>query len=121
MNAEDMKLMYEALDDIRRIVMRNDPEQIQRMYPQAQPCSGDHSAESAERPVIVSFTCHLPDNQDDFWLFANASRMWSLLYALDQKCREVEKHEQNPPEGRVALADELRQMIRDEIDLYELS
>ena len=108
MNAEDTHLMYELLEDMRRVVERNDP-------------TPDHSADKSPRSSEVNFKCYLPENQDEVWLYANASRMYGLLWEIDQKCRSVCKYENKASEDRVAVCEEIREMIRAEIDLTEVA
>ena len=104
---EDISLMYELLEDMKKIVDRaSTPTPI--------------TVSGSVRPSEVTFRCYLPDNHDEFWMYANASKMYALIYELDQKCRSVVKYEIETKKTRIDLAEELRQMIGDVIDIYEV-
>jgi hypothetical protein len=69
----------------------------------------------------VMFKYYLPEHKDDVWIHVNASKMYCLLNELDQLCRSILKHEQNPDEGRQRLAENIREIIQQEIDLDMVS
>ena len=65
----------------------------------------------------VTFKYYLPENQDDVFLHINASKMYSLLHDIDQHCRSVVKYEEKATEERIKLAEYIRDMIHNNIDM----
>ena len=76
--------------------------------------------ESEEKQTEVTFKYYLPTHQEEVYVHINASDMASLLWDIDQECRRVEKYEDNASEGRVALAEHIRDMIHSQIDLDKM-
>jgi len=56
----------------------------------------------------------LPDEQADYDAARLGRAMAAALWDIDQKCRTVCKYEMEPSEDRVQLAEEIREMIREE-------
>ena len=75
--------------------------------------------ESKSVEAILKF--YIPENQEEFWMATHAHKMWICLYQLDQKMRNILKHEENLSEGRIALAEEVRQFIWDNVNLDKMS
>lgn len=71
-------------------------------------------------PEII-FKYYLPDNQEEVWLHTHASDMYILLYAIDQRCRTIIKYDDTASEGMITLAEEIRETIRENIDLDKVS
>lgn len=67
----------------------------------------------------VIFKYYLPEHAGEVFIHTNASKMYSLLWELDQRCRTVLKYEDGPSEDRQRLAEEIRDMIHSEINLDE--
>lgn len=55
----------------------------------------------------------LPDDERDFRLARCGADAVQLLNEIDQACRAVMKYEAEPHSGRLALAEEIRSMIRE--------
>lgn len=71
-----------------------------------------------EKSPEVTFKYYMPENKDDVWIHTNALKMYSLLHDIDQRCRSVMKYEDHPEDSPIdKLAEEIRRMIREEIDL----
>ena len=62
---------------------------------------------------VITIRYTLPDEQADFDAARLGRAMASALWDIDQRCRSVLKHG-DPSEETERLAEELRQMIRDE-------
>jgi len=69
----------------------------------------------------VTFKFYLPEHSDEIFLVVNASKMYRLLCDIDDYCREIVKHESNPHDERIKLAEYIRDMINCEINLEEVS
>jgi hypothetical protein len=67
----------------------------------------------------VTFKYYLPEHSGDVFIHTNASKMYSLLWDLDQKCRTVLKYEENVSGDKQKFAEDIRSMIWDEINLDE--
>lgn len=65
----------------------------------------------------VTFRYYLPDNQDELFLHIHASKMYCLLHEIDQQCRTLIKYRGDASKDAVDLAEELRAMIHDGINL----
>jgi len=65
----------------------------------------------------VTFKYFLPEHSDEVWIHTNAQQMYSLIWELDQKCRAVLKYEDNVSEAKQNLAQEIRDMIWEEVNL----
>jgi hypothetical protein len=76
--------------------------------------------EAEHKQVEVTYKFHLPDNKDDLWMHYNSQKMYSLLYDINDKCRTVMKYEDNVHDSRFNLAEEIRNMIGEEINLHEV-
>jgi len=61
----------------------------------------------------ATLTFALPDDERDFRLAMQGSDAVQLLNEINQACRAVEKYEHDPHEERLALAEEIRRMIRE--------
>jgi len=59
----------------------------------------------------VTLTFKLPEEEPEYRAAMEGEAARSLLWAIDQRCRTVVKHEENPSADRIALATEIRQMI----------
>ena len=59
----------------------------------------------------VTFRYWMPEHSSDVYLHVNASRMYSILHDIDQRCRSVIKYEDHPSEDRIRLAEDIRNMI----------
>lgn len=65
----------------------------------------------------VTFKYYLPDNQDELWIHTHASDMYSLLHDIDQHCRGIIKYDETATEEKCKLAEHIRQMIYESIDM----
>jgi hypothetical protein len=63
------------------------------------------------KQVEVTYKFFLPDNEEDLKDFRNGRDYAILLWDIQQKCRHVWKYEEDPSEDRVALAEEIGDMI----------
>ena len=61
--------------------------------------------------ATLSFT--LPDDERGFRLALQGADAVQLLAEIEQACRAVMKYEAEPHAGRLALAEEIRSMIRE--------
>jgi hypothetical protein len=61
--------------------------------------------------VTIRYT--LPDEQADFDAAINGRKAFLALWEIDQKLRSLLKHGE-PSDAEARLAEEIRQMIRDE-------
>ena len=59
--------------------------------------------------AILKF--RLPLQRDDFDLAMNGLKYSIALHEIYEKCRTVWKYEEAPPKERVALAEEIGQMV----------
>lgn len=74
-----------------------------------------------EKSAEVTFKYYLPEHSDDVFIHTHASDMYCLLWEIDQLCRTVCKYEEIPEtDGRYKLAEEIRDMIRDGVDLDKI-
>lgn len=73
------------------------------------------------RPVEVTFKYYLPEHQDQIYIHTNALKMLCLLSDIDQKCRSIEKYASNASKDTLALCEEIRQMICEDVDLNRLA
>jgi len=71
---------------------------------------------SLEKDPEVTFKFYLPMHQDDVYMHVNAAKMYCLLHEIDQKCRNIIKHEGGSID-KLHLAEEIRELIRNEIDV----
>jgi hypothetical protein len=55
----------------------------------------------------------LPDDERDFRLALSGADAVQLLNEIDQACRAVVRYEAKPHPKRLALAEEIRRMIRE--------
>lgn len=76
--------------------------------------------ESEEKFAEVTFKYYLPLHQEDVYAHIHSRDMASILWDIDQECRKVEKYEDDPSEGRIALAQYIRDMIHSQVDLDEM-
>lgn len=53
----------------------------------------------------------LPEEEPEHRAALEGAAARSLIWDIDQRCRTVVKHEENPSADRIALAAEIRQMI----------
>jgi hypothetical protein len=74
----------------------------------------------AKSPEVIFKYC-LPEHAEDVWLHIHASDMWSLLYEIDQKCRSVVKYDDKASEDKVSFAEQIRELIRENIDLDKVT
>jgi len=61
----------------------------------------------------ATLTFNLPDEQGDFAAAINGRKAFLALWEIDQRCRSLLKHGEPGDEAR-RLAEEIRQLIRDE-------
>jgi hypothetical protein len=61
--------------------------------------------------ATLSYT--LPDEDRDFRLALQGADAVQLLLEIEQRCRSVVKHEHEPHEDRIRLAEEIRRMIHE--------
>jgi len=59
----------------------------------------------------AKLTFRLPDESDEHRAALEGAAARSLLWEIQQRCREVIKYEMQPTADRIALATEIRQMI----------
>ena len=69
----------------------------------------------------VIFKYYLPDNEIELLLHTNSRKMFNLLWTIDHYCRSISKHELDPSQDRLELAEKIRDMIWDEMDLDEMN
>jgi hypothetical protein len=100
-NSEDSILLYELLEDIRRVVERNDPTPYH----------------SADRSSEYNTRCYLTENPGEVWLYANITAIYNALWRVDQRCRSALRYETDQDLGHITLADEIRRIIKDGIDV----
>ena len=70
-----------------------------------------------EQMVEVNFTYYLPSHAHKLQLHMDAKLMHSILLDIETKCRSEFKHGQNQEVSE--FAQEIRNLIWDEIDLYK--
>lgn len=59
----------------------------------------------------ATLTFNLPDDEHEHRAALEGGAARLLLWEIDQRCREVVKHEENPSADRIELAAEIRKMI----------
>lgn len=69
----------------------------------------------------VIFKYYLPDNQDELWIHIQASDMYDLIYQIDQLCRSFVKYGSKDILNAEQLAEKIREMICENIDLDKIS
>ena len=62
---------------------------------------------------IATLRYNLPDEQGDFTAAINGRKAFLCLWEIDQRLRSLLKHGE-PSDAEARLAEEIRQMIRDE-------
>ena len=72
---------------------------------------------SEDRPYEVSFKYYLPEHSDELYIHVNAGAMYSLLHEIDQHLRKTTKYEENPHPEKLKLAEDIREMIHDAINM----
>ena len=60
---------------------------------------------------------NLPEDQDDFTLATKGSTFYSVLWSLDKHLRNIIKYEETAHEERIKLAEEIKDIINEEVDL----
>lgn len=65
----------------------------------------------------VTFKYFLPEHSDEVYLHTNSMQMYCLLHEIDQKCRSILKYEDNASPDKQKLAEEIREMIHNEINM----
>ena len=70
-----------------------------------------NAAGSHAMRATLSYT--LPDEDRDFRLALQGADAVQLLWDIEQRCRSVIKHEHEPHEDRIRLAEEIRRMIHE--------
>ena len=75
--------------------------------------------DSGDPVTVITVTYHLPRDQAEFWLFCNSEKMRSALWDISSRCRTAYKHGDN--EDVASFAEEIRQMIYEEVDLDDCS
>jgi hypothetical protein len=71
----------------------------------------ENAAVSHAMKATLSYT--LPDEARDFRLAMQGSDAVQLLSEIEQRCRSIIKHEHEPHEDRIRLAEEIRRMIHE--------
>jgi hypothetical protein len=61
--------------------------------------------------ATLSYT--LPDEDREFRLAVQGADAVQLLCEIEQRCRSVIKHEHEPHDDRIRLAEEIRRMIHE--------
>jgi len=61
--------------------------------------------------ATLSYT--LPDEDREFRLAVQGADAVQLLWYIEQRCRSVIKHEHEPHDDRIRLAEEIRRMIHE--------
>ena len=74
--------------------------------------------EIRQKEVNIKF--YLPDHNYDFWMFQHANKMFEMLVEIDNRCRDILKYEENAHSERQKVAEEIRELISSELDLYEI-
>ena len=72
-----------------------------------------------EKQIEITIKLWLPEHQSDFDLMMEGHNAFSALWNIHNLCRQVWKHEENPSEDRVKLAEEIADMIG-ETRLFEI-
>lgn len=65
----------------------------------------------------VSFKYYLPENDDEVWMHIHASDMYSILHDIDQHCRGILKYDNKATEDKRNLAEHIRNLIHESIDM----
>ena len=73
--------------------------------------SVENAAGSHAMKATLTYT--LPDEDRDFRLALQGADAVQLLWDIEQRCRSVIKHEHEPHEDRIRLAEEIRRMIHE--------
>jgi hypothetical protein len=73
-----------------------------------------------ERSPEVTFKYYLPEHQDEISIHFNAINMLRLLNDIDEKCRGLIKWNDSASEETISFAEEIREMMRGEIDISKL-
>jgi hypothetical protein len=116
MNPDDVKRLYILIDEIEQLVAKNDSYKLTRMAR----TKGELPYEETKNPE-VTFKYWLPEHDNEVWLHTNAQKMYSFIWELDQKLRSIVKYEDIPEDHpRHKLAEEIRDMIYEEIDMNRM-
>jgi HEPN domain-containing protein len=65
----------------------------------------------------ASIIFELPEEERDHLLCVNAEKLASACWDADQRCRTLLKYSENPSDDAVALAEDIREILREIIDL----
>lgn len=72
----------------------------------------------SEESPSVTFKYLLPEHQKDASMALNAVKAFGILWDIDQMCRRILKYEDIPEDSeRKRLAQEIRSLIREEVNL----
>lgn len=69
----------------------------------------------------VTFKYYLPDNQEELWLHIHASDMYNIIYEIDLCCRNLIKYGDDKIKDQFQLAENIREMINNNIDMDKIS
>lgn len=62
-------------------------------------------------------TFQLPEEERDHLLCVNAGKLASACWDADQRCRTLLKYAETPSDDAVALAEDIRAILREVVDL----
>lgn len=65
----------------------------------------------------ASITFELPEEEREHLLCVNAGKLASACWDADQRCRTLLKYAENPSRDAIALAEDIRAILREVIDL----
>ena len=66
----------------------------------------------------VTFKYYIPDHEEEIIMHMKAVKAFALLNTLDQMCRSIMKYDNiEETSAKYKLAEEIRQTIRENIDL----
>jgi hypothetical protein len=73
------------------------------------------------KPSEVTFKYYLPEHEDELWMHIHASDMYTLIYEVDQVCRSFLKYGDEKIKDSSDLAEKIREMIHNNIDMDKIS
>ena len=72
----------------------------------------------SDKSTEVTYKFHLPDQKDEVWMVQNASKMYEILWDIQEKSIKSIKYCDRDSEREILM--EIFDMIADNIDLYEV-
>jgi len=66
---------------------------------------------------VATLTFQLPDEEIDHATCINARKIASACWDADQRCRSLLKYADNPSEDAVRLAEAVREILKEVVDL----